>query len=162
MCGAVLAFAGMAQEPQVTPERAKAQQTSDVAQALWNKIYHQVQAGEKVYETCAKVSKKQPLPPGVNLTDLSDAMQYAINRAVELRLPLMPRCHLLSAAQDVSLADLHKAADAVTLADKQLKNVDACLAVYNKTIDEKAADITTRESELIQVCKGLDMYPPAK
>jgi hypothetical protein len=42
----------------------------------------------------------------------------------------------------------------------KLKIVDACAAVYQKTIDEKAADITTREAELIKECRSLDSYPP--
>jgi hypothetical protein len=41
-----------------------------------------------------------------------------------------------------------------------LDHTDDCLAVYKKTIDERAADITTRESELITACKALGMYPP--
>jgi hypothetical protein len=44
----------------------------------------------------------------------------------------------------------------------KLKYADDCRKVYDKTIDEKAADITTRESELIKACRELEMYPPPK
>jgi hypothetical protein len=50
--------------------------------------------------------------------------------------------------------------------DKALKfkldHVDGCAAVYRKTIDEKAADITTREAEQIKACQSVDLYPPHK
>jgi hypothetical protein len=44
----------------------------------------------------------------------------------------------------------------------KLEYADACAAVYQKTIDERAADITTRESELIKTCRSADLYPPHK
>ena len=44
----------------------------------------------------------------------------------------------------------------------KLEYADACAAVYQKTIDERAADITTRESELITTCRSADLYPPHK
>jgi hypothetical protein len=44
----------------------------------------------------------------------------------------------------------------------RLDHADDCAAIYRKTIDEKAADITTREAEQIKVCKDADLYPPGK
>ncbi|MGA2723858.1 MAG: hypothetical protein ABSG79_15790 [Bryobacteraceae bacterium] len=44
----------------------------------------------------------------------------------------------------------------------KLKHADECAAVYQKTIDEKASDVTTRETEQIKACQSIDLYPPAK
>jgi hypothetical protein len=43
-----------------------------------------------------------------------------------------------------------------------LQHADECAVIYKKTIDEKAADITTRESEQIKACQSVDLYPPRK
>ena len=44
----------------------------------------------------------------------------------------------------------------------KLDHADDCAAIYRKTIDEKAADITTREAEQIKACQSVDLYPPRK
>jgi hypothetical protein len=36
-----------------------------------------------------------------------------------------------------------------------LEHVDACVAVYRKTIDKKNADLTVRESEQVKACQSL-------
>jgi hypothetical protein len=46
--------------------------------------------------------------------------------------------------------------------ESRLKHADECVAVYKKTIDEKVADLTTRESEQIKACMALGLYPPDK
>jgi len=44
----------------------------------------------------------------------------------------------------------------------KLDHADECAAIYRKTIDEKAADITTREAEQIKACQSAGLYPPGK
>ena len=39
-------------------------------------------------------------------------------------------------------------------------SADPCARVYHDTIDKKTADLTTRESQLIQSCQYLGLYPP--
>jgi len=41
------------------------------------------------------------------------------------------------------------------LLEAQLEHVDACVAVYRKTIDKKNADLTVRESEQVKACQSL-------
>lgn len=43
-----------------------------------------------------------------------------------------------------------------------LDHADECAAIYQKTIDEKAADITTRETDQIKACKSAGLYPPGR
>jgi hypothetical protein len=160
-----LRFAGMAQEPAVTPEKVKAQEVFDLAKANVDKLTAQSKAEIAVVSGCVhgKISKKKPLPPGIELKDLGDAMQDVLKNCTSCFSAWVDqRCKPLYNAAAPTVAALNKAGDTLVLADKQLKNVDACLAVYSKTIDEKAADITTRESELIQACKILSLYPPGK
>jgi hypothetical protein len=61
---------------------------------------------------------------------------------------------------------LFAALDAAIQNDKALQfkldHADDCAAIYQKTIDEKAADTTTRESEQIKACRSADLYPPRK
>ena len=45
---------------------------------------------------------------------------------------------------------------------RRIDATDPCLKLYHETIDKKIADLTTRESDQIQACKALDMYPPSK
>lgn len=46
--------------------------------------------------------------------------------------------------------------------EKQLLNVDLCVTVYRQTIDKRISDLTTRESDLVNSCKALDLYPPER
>jgi hypothetical protein len=52
--------------------------------------------------------------------------------------------------------------DELDTLEKQLKYVDSCIATYRKTIDKKNADLTVRESEQVNACQSLDLYPPGK
>jgi hypothetical protein len=43
--------------------------------------------------------------------------------------------------------------------DRQLAYVDDCTAIYQKTIDMKQSDLTTRQADQVKACKALDLYP---
>ncbi len=45
---------------------------------------------------------------------------------------------------------------------RKMDVTDPCLKLYHETIDKKIVELTTRESDQIQACKALDMYPPSK
>jgi TonB family protein len=68
---------------------------------------------------------------------------------------------LLSQAR--TLQDLIKMADPVVEQSRlQLEHADECVKVFQETIDKKASDLTTRETEWITGCKSVDLYPPEK
>ena len=46
--------------------------------------------------------------------------------------------------------------------NRKVDATDPCLKLYHDTIDKKIVDLTTRESEQVQACKALDLYPPSK
>jgi hypothetical protein len=50
--------------------------------------------------------------------------------------------------------------DALREAEQQLERVDACLKVYNQTVDKKTSDLTNRETAQIGECRSLNLYPP--
>jgi hypothetical protein len=50
----------------------------------------------------------------------------------------------------------------VPLLEQQLQHVDECVAVYHRTIDKKNSDLTVRETEAVNGCKALQLYPPSK
>lgn len=49
-----------------------------------------------------------------------------------------------------------------SLWEKRLQHTDECLAVFHETIDKKTADLTVRETDAINGCKALELYPPSK
>ena len=51
---------------------------------------------------------------------------------------------------------------ATSTAKMRLDHVDECLAVYNKTIDKKISDLTTRDVDSVAACKAAELYPPQK
>jgi hypothetical protein len=54
------------------------------------------------------------------------------------------------------------AQDELSVLTTKLRYVDTCASVYRKTIDKKAGDMTLRDSEQVNECRSLDLYPPAK
>ena len=44
----------------------------------------------------------------------------------------------------------------------RMEYADQCLAIYTTTIDKKASDLTTRETEQLQACRSANLYPPPK
>jgi hypothetical protein len=44
----------------------------------------------------------------------------------------------------------------------RLEHADTCIAVYSATIDKRVSDLTTRQSDQVNMCKSLDQYPPKK
>jgi hypothetical protein len=42
----------------------------------------------------------------------------------------------------------------------QLTNADKCGTLYRQTIDKKTSDLTVRETQLIDACRTLRLYPP--
>jgi hypothetical protein len=61
-------------------------------------------------------------------------------------------------------ADVSKQLEAIDLLAMRvrLERVDPCLRVYRSTIDKKVSDYTTREMDLVNGCRSLDLYPPEK
>jgi hypothetical protein len=41
----------------------------------------------------------------------------------------------------------------------RLEHVDACTALYHRTIDKKTSDLTVRETTLVKDCTAMDLYP---
>ena len=41
-------------------------------------------------------------------------------------------------------------------------HVDACVVVYNQTVDLKVSDLTTRNTDQLKAFKSMDLYPPSK
>jgi hypothetical protein len=41
----------------------------------------------------------------------------------------------------------------------QLEHVDACTALFHRTIDKKTSDLTVRETALVKECTAMDLYP---
>jgi hypothetical protein len=41
----------------------------------------------------------------------------------------------------------------------QLDHVDACTALYHRTIDKRASDLTVQETTTVKECQDLDLYP---
>jgi hypothetical protein len=56
---------------------------------------------------------------------------------------------------------LDQAKPQLDLMKARMENADSCVQVYRDTIDKKNADLTTRESQAIQSCRYLGLYPPA-
>ena len=56
---------------------------------------------------------------------------------------------------------LDQAKPQLDLMKARMENADSCVQVYRDTIDKKNADLTTRESQGIQSCQYLRLYPPA-
>ena len=52
--------------------------------------------------------------------------------------------------------------DGLPTLESRIRHADDCVAVYQKTIDKKVSDLTTRESEQIKACQSEDLYPPDK
>lgn len=55
---------------------------------------------------------------------------------------------------------LDQAKPQLDLMKARMENADSCVQVYRDTIDKKNADLTTRESQSIQGCQYLGIYPP--
>lgn len=41
----------------------------------------------------------------------------------------------------------------------RLEHVDACTALFHRTIDKKTSDLTVRETTLVKDCTAMDLYP---
>jgi len=46
------------------------------------------------------------------------------------------------------------------VAKTRLDYVDQCGVLYTKTIDKRPSDLSIRDSDRVQACRGLNLYPP--
>ena len=72
-------------------------------------------------------------------------------------------CSLPVLRQRMAIANIvEEAHSKIETLTAQIEHADNCTAVYRATIDKKVSDLTTRQSDQVNMCKSLDQYPPKK
>jgi hypothetical protein len=146
-----------------TAEYTFAQTVVEGFRAKVGNLQSQIEQDGKINDqVCVKKTVSRKHPPIVDESTLSDNMRSVLAKK-DYKLPFKGVvCDEIRHAWQDDKKLLSIMNGRLIDANSRLQYVDKCLAVYHKTIDERAADITTREAELIKECKSFDMYPPKK
>jgi hypothetical protein len=90
----------------------------------------------------------------LRMAEIMDTVRAAYKRYSEKPDP--------SVNMDAMQKQMAKSEDELDLLKLRLGLADDCLKVYQRTIDKKVSDQTTRDVEQIKACQTLNLYPPPK
>jgi TonB family protein len=99
--------------------------------------------------------------------NLSTGLTYLSNKTqneARLLAPQFPgyAAQQLMKSSEYVKSKLAEANARVAVAKAQMDNAETCVLIYKSTIDKRATDLTTRESEGVKACQSLNLYPPQK
>jgi predicted nucleic acid-binding Zn-ribbon protein len=149
------------QDPNESAEHKHARQNLDQATKSHAELLEQIKPiSDKLGQNNAQVERLQKEQMNLNPSKRGfDKASHALTLQID---PILADSNeLVSQILTLKRSD-EPIMTKLPLLKSRLEHADDCVAVYNKTIDEKVSDITTRESEQIKACKSLDLYPPNK
>ena len=88
--------------------------------------------------------------------DICNTLPYP--RAKDCLMQAKARLNLI----DRLNADLPGIAQLLELLKIRFDHVDECVYVYRNTVDSKLADLTIGQTDLVESCKSVGLYPPQK
>ena len=119
------------------------QQTAQI-KAKMDKLFAQFEIDS---EKCLAIdSDGKPLLQGKEF----DACQHRASELIE------------ATAREIPIQFQKVSSESIELLQRQLEAVDKCVSLYRTTIDRKTSDLTVRQTELVNTCQLLDLYPPIK